>query len=509
MYRNRSCQNGHLCQSGQTAFLGRMDLAATPAGWIALDRAAGDLEGQVHRAVRERILAGQLAAGQRLPSTRALAAALGIARSTVVQAYERLRAEGFLDAATGSATRVATLPGPPRTPQRDEGRTQAGAAVRVPPEPAAGGALQPGVPDLAGFPHAAWARCLGARARALRVHDLGYGAASGIAELRAAILAHVSATRGVTAALDQVIVVPSTGAAIDLIARLLLRPDVPGGDPAWIEEPGYPTAQALLRAAGARLVPVPCDADGIDVARAGGPPPRLIYVTPSHQYPTGATMSLPRRLALLEAAQACGAVVLEDDYDSEFQYGSRPIAALQGIDRGGSVAYLGTFSKVLAPGLRVAYAILPPRLVPEVAAAQRLRGAVVPVHVQAALADFLREGHLRAHIRRIGAAYAVRMAATVGALQRHCGEVLSVADGAGGLQLAAWFHDPGANDRAVARMLRAEGFGMRALSDFHLGPPRPGLLFGIARAMPEQADATARRVRRVLDMSGQPLPLRT
>jgi GntR family transcriptional regulator/MocR family aminotransferase len=184
----------------------------------------------------------------------------------------------------------------------------------------------------------AWARCLGARARALRVHDLGYGAAFGIAELRAAILAHVSVTRGVVATPDQVLVMPSTSAAIDLIARLLLRPGVPGGDLAWIEEPGYPNAQALLRAAGAQLIPVPCDADGINVSGASGPAPRLVYVTPSHEYPTGASMGLPRRLALLDMAQSCGATVLEDDYGSEFQYGSRPIAALQGIDRGACVA---------------------------------------------------------------------------------------------------------------------------------------------------------------------------
>ncbi|GAC1346795.1 MAG: PLP-dependent aminotransferase family protein [Acetobacteraceae bacterium] len=494
-----------MCKTRQTALRGSMGSTATPEGWLTLDRAAGDLEGQVHRAVRERILSGTLAAGQRLPSTRALAATLGIARSTVVQAYERLLAEGFLDAATGSATRVAILPGPPRTARRPGGRAATAATARVvSPEPAPGGALQSGVPDLEGFPHAQWARCLGARARALRVHDLGYGATSGIAELRAAILAHVSATRGVNAVADQVVVVPSTGAAIDLIARLLLRLDVRGGDPAWIEDPGYPAAQALLRAAGARLVPVPCDAEGIDVAKASGPPPRLVYVTPSHQYPTGATMSLPRRLALLEAAQAWGAVVLEDDYDSEFQYGSRPIAALQGIDRGGSVAYLGTFSKVLAPGLRVAYAILPPHLLPEVTVAQRLRGAVVPVHVQAALADFLRDGYLRAHIRRIGASYAVRMAATVRALERHCGDVLSVEDGAGGLQLAAWFHDPGTDDRTAARMLQQKGFGVRALSDFYIGSPRPGLLFGIARSLPEQADGAVLRIRRVLDMSRMP-----
>jgi GntR family transcriptional regulator/MocR family aminotransferase len=268
-----------------------------------------------------------------------------------------------------------------------------------------------------------------------------------------------------------------------------------------MEEPGYGTAQALLRMARANLVPVPCDEAGIDIAKAAGPSPRLIYVTPSHQYPTGATMSLSRRLALLEFARANGSVVLEDDYDSEFQYASRPIAALQGIDRGEVVAYLGTFSKTLAPGLRVAYAVVPPWLVPEVTAGQLLRGAVVPIHIQAALADFIRDGRFRAHLRHMNAIYAARMAATVSALRRHCGGWLEVGEGAGGLQLATWFRDTSTDDATVTRRINADGFALRAMSTLHLGPPRPGLLFGIARMPPEAADAAAARIARLLRVS--------
>ena len=467
------------------------------AQWPALDRRSGDLEGQVYRVMRDRILRGQMPAGQRVPSTRALAISLGVARSTVVNAYDRLKEEGYLQSTTGAATRVAAFSTPP---------LQGQAAAPLPSSPqitefAKGGLFEPGVPDVSAFPHAAWARCLGARGRSLRVHDLGYGAHGGLPELRGAILDHISATRGVIARPEQVLIVPSTGAAISLLASVLLRADHPNGGIAWIEDPGYASAQALLRMAGATLVPVPCDEEGIDITRAAGPPPRLIYVTPSHQYPTGVTMSLSRRLALLEFARATGAIVVEDDYDSEFQYASRPIAALQGIDRGEVVAYLGTFSKTLAPGLRVAYAVVPSRLVATVETAQRLRGAVVPVHIQAALADFIGEGRFRAHLRHMNAVYAERMTAVVRALNRHCGAWLDVGEGNGGQQLASWFRDIAVDDIATMRSINPHGFALRAMSSLYLGPSRPGLLFGIARMEVAAADAAAAKIAKLLAIS--------
>lgn len=464
--------------------------ASTPA-WLTLDRPAGDLEGQIYREMRNRILLGHMPSGQRLPSTRALSISLGVARSTVVEAYERLKAEGYIQSQSGSSTRVAALENPPLQGQHGRARPE----PELHAEPAGGGLFRPGVPDLTDFPRAAWARCLSARARSLRVHDLGYDDPCGIPALREAILEHVSVTRGIVARPDQVLILPSTRAAIDLFARLLLQPDLPGGTVAWIEEPSYPSAQILLRDAGAQLVSVGCDADGIDTARAEGPAPRLIYVTPSHQYPTGVTMSLQRRLALLDVARKNAAIILEDDYDSEFQYGSRPIAALQGIDRGEVVTYLGTFSKVLAPGLRVAYAIVPAWLVKDASAALQVRGLAVPIHIQAALADFIREGRLRAHIRHMNLKYEERMAATALALDRHCGDRLEIAKGAGGLQLATWFRDPSVDDRPVALALKAAGYGLQPMSQFHQGSPRPGLLLGIARVSIAEVDAIAARMR--------------
>ncbi len=461
--------------------------------WLPLDRASGNLEEQVYRHMRDRILSGQIATGQRLPSTRALATSLGIARSTVVSAYERLKSEGYLNTTTGSASRVAPLSmsafverdEPPRSIQPTSNLS---AARRL---------LEPGVPDLTDFPHMAWARCLGARARWPRVHDLGYGEACGIRELREAIIEHLSTTRGVVARPEQVLIVPSTRVAIDLLASLRLS--VGGKDVAWMEEPGYSTAKVILAKAGASIVPVPCDDAGMDVSGAVGlPPPRIIYTTPSHQYPTGTAMSLQRRLALLDVARSNGALILEDDYDSDFQYGSRPIAALQGIDRHEVVAYLGTFSKILAPGLRVAYAVVPLWLIDEAQEALQLRGAVVSTHIQAALADFIREGRLRAYLRQMNAKYAERMAATVSALRHHCGHLLDVTEGSGGLQLATWFHNRTADDAAAADALRGDGIAPQPMSRFYLGAPRPGLLFGIANASTKDIDALAAKIARIL-----------
>jgi len=474
-----------------------MTVSTRALAWQPLDREAGDLEGQLYRGIRDRILDGGMPVGQRLPSSRHLGAALGIARSTVVQAYERLKADGYLQAQTGSGTRVAEIgTGPLPLALQPAPKRQEPVHQSVPLK-----LFEPGVPDLADFPHASWARYLGARARSLRIHDLGYGEADGLPELREAILEHVAKTRGVFARPEQVLILPSTRMAINLLAHASLRPAEADGSVAWMEEPGYPTAQALLRRAGARIVPVPCDGAGIDVAKAAGPAPRLIYVTPSHQYPTGVTMSLQRRLALLDVAQASGAVVIEDDYDSEFQYSSRPIAALQGIDRNGIVAYLGTFSKIFAPGVRVAYAITPLRLLREVSAALQLQGAVVPVHIQAALADFMRDGRLRGYVRKMKALYAMRMAASVAALRQHCGDILEISDGSGGLQLATWFRDPDVDDLAVSEHLKANGFAMQPMSRFHLGPARPGLVFGISRVAPASAQAHVARLAEIMRRS--------
>ncbi|MBX5036408.1 MocR-like pyridoxine biosynthesis transcription factor PdxR [Rhizobium lentis] len=452
----------------------------TPApAWLDLDRDAGDLAGQIYRGLRDRILLGQLPAGYKLPSTRAFAASLGVARSTAVEAYDRLKSEGYIEASAGAATRIAALARMQQQRPMDDPWPIAETPSDKPPDHAL---FRPGVPDVSAFPHAVWSRYLAARSRSLRIQHLGYENATGIFELRKAILDHISTTRGVVAVPEQVLVVPSTRAAIDILARTMLRRS--GRKSVWMENPGYPAARALLGDAGAEIVPVPCDEQGIDVSRAEGPQPALIYVTPSHQYPTGATLTLPRRLALLEAARRDGSLIVEDDYDSDFHYGSRQIAALQGIDRAEVVAYLGTFSKVLAPGLRVAYAVVPRWLVADASQALQRSGVAVPTHVQAALADFISEGRLRAHLRRMNPHYADRMVRTVEMLTGQFADRLALSGGYGGLQLATWFRDEAMNDRAIIAEVNRSGYGLMPMSDFFIGKSAAGILFGISRAEP-------------------------
>ena len=455
-------------------------------GWLRLNRAEPDLINQLCCALRERILAGDLGSGARLPSTRALANACGVSRSTAVEAYNRLHAEGFLEATEGGSTRVARfleMPAPQRPVSRPVNTTE----IENETLP-----FQPGTPGLDDFPHKIWARCLAASGRSLTGKTLDYHSNSNDRRLRQAICEHLSTRRGVNADVQQIVIMPSTGTILDVVARITAAiSDITAN--AWIEEPGYTSAQVILHKAGYTLSGVPCDNSGIEIAKGVGPPPNLIYVTPSHQYPTGVTMTLPRRLELLRLAQSCNALIIEDDYDSEFQYDGSPIAALQSIDRGQCVVYLGTFSKIMAPGLRIAYAVLPHHLVDPVLAAQRERGLYVSAHIQTALSDFIADGHLRAHIRTMNRIYTARMASVKDALSRHGSGSFNVPNGVGGLQLAAWFNDQLIDDALCAERLRNAGYGVQALSSFFIGCTKRGLLFGVG-AVPENIDQSIKQL---------------
>jgi GntR family transcriptional regulator/MocR family aminotransferase len=485
------------------------------------------LHRQIYDALRKAILEGRLRPGARLPASRLLAEDLGVSRNTVTAAFEQLAAEGYVAARVGSGTRVSRLsPEVHLHAERKGAGARPPSGVKAPPAELSlrGRALaairrskhtgpiafQPGVPALAEFPFPLWARLLSRRARHTRADSMGYSLTAGFPPLRKAIAAYLGAARGVLCEHEQVIVVGGTQAALDLATRMLLDP----GDPVWIEEPGYLGARAALTAAGAELVPVPVDEEGLDVAAAerARPAARLAYVTPSQQFPLGCTMSLSRRLEMIEWAAREAAWILEDDYDSEFRYAGRPLAALHGLDRHGRVVYAGTFSKTMFPALRVGYLVVPKALVESFTTALRNTGHAAPIAVQAALADFIGEGHFGSHVRRMRALYAERGATLVELLRRDLAGALAIPDATGGMQIACELREHG-DDVAICGRAATRAVSASALSQSALTPePRRGLHLGFA-AVPvgrEMQDAVARLTAAVLDdrPEDRPVPSR-
>ncbi|MDO9708675.1 MocR-like pyridoxine biosynthesis transcription factor PdxR [Paracraurococcus lichenis] len=446
---------------------------------------------QLYLALRGAILSGALPPGARLPPTRALAQQLGLARNTVVVAYEQLLAEGFVEGRVGAGTHVSRdLPEAPEPPPP---------APPVPP-PVEGPALD----DLSTRPfntgrtgwddrsQRVWRRLTLKRLAAPDPAMFGYGDPSGSRALRVAIADYLRAARAVRCDPDQVVVTTGAQQAIDLVLRVLLRP----GDPVWLEDPCYPALRTALAAAGARLVPVPVDAQGLDVAAgiAAAPEARLAYVTPSSQYPLGSVLSMARRLELLAWARRTGAFLLEDDYDSEFRYAGRPLASLQGIDEAGRVIYVGTFSKVLFPGLRLGYCVLPPALLGPVREA-RLRTDWHPATLtEGVVTDLLAEGHFAQHLRRMRLQYRTARDALVEALRAEAGDILEVEAPEQGLKLVARLHG-GRSDLAVAQAAARRGVVARPVSPMFLAaPPLQGLMLGFSGYGPPELRRAARRL---------------
>src|SRR5947209_700632 len=470
--------------------------SSIPNGLITLDgKSETPLYRQLYNSLRRAILKGQLTRGTRLQSSREIAKELGVSRNTVVNAFEQLLAEGYLEGQVGSCTYVSrALPeeflnvkaitrSSARTLVRGPGLSKRGQifaalAASVPRAPEQVRAFQSGVPALDSFPFEAWAKLAARHWRRPANSLLGYGEPQGHAPLRRAIAAYLGVARAVRCTPEQVIIVDGAQMAFDLIARVLLDP----GDTAWMEEPGYLGARAALIASGARLVYVPVDSEGLDVAAGArlDASARLIYVTPSHQFPLGMTMSLPRRLALLEWASRASAWVMEDDFDSEYRYEGRPIASLQGLDTDGRVVYIGTFSKFLFPSLRLGYIVAPPALVDALVSARSMAGRHSPSVEQAIVTDFIEEGHFGRHIRRMRTLYAERQKYLIDALEKECGRLLEVEPSAAGIQLVAWLPE-GLDDQEVSREAAARGVEARPMSIFYAGePPRVGLELGYA-----------------------------
>ncbi|MGF1609588.1 MAG: PLP-dependent aminotransferase family protein [Kiloniellales bacterium] len=488
---------------------------------LALDPAAGEpLYRQLYLQLRDAVLAGRLAPGTRLPSSRALAADLGCSRNTVVTAFEQLLSEGYLEGQVGSGSYVSSVlpeellaaPRPKATaadrasaaPPR--GLSARGAALAAIARPRRD-AVQPFArrPDVSSFPFDAWGRILGRIWRHPPTGLTGYGDPAGYLPLRRGIVQYLQAVRGLVCEAEQVLITAGGQQALDLTARLLLDP----GDAVWIEEPGFPGLRGALTAAGARLTPVPVDGEGLDVA-AGlrlAPDARLVAVTPSHQYPLGVTMSLPRRLALLDWARETGAWILEDDYDSEYRFAGRPLAALQGLDAGrsggaGQVIYVGTFSKVLFPSLRLGYLVVPPGLVASLQRARESLDDHPSLIAQPALAAFIEEGHFATHVRRMRRLYAARQRALVEAAARHLGGLLEIAPDDTGLHLVGRLSEGLAahmDDQGAARRAAAAGLSVAPLSSFYMKrPAAQGLLLGYAGIPEEQIEPAVKRLAEAL-----------
>ena len=459
-------------------------------------RAARPLHEQIFEGVRAHILSGALKSGVRLPSSRQLAVDLGVARTTVLQALDALSAEGYVTARRGSATRVASAlaiepaggPDKRRIPEARTARlSRAARLLRAVPGGAprlgaAPRAFRPGVPALDLFPTSLWARIVNRCHVRASSALLEGGDPAGYRPLREAIAAHVALARGVRCTADQVFLTAGTQQGFEEILRLVVDP----GDPVWIEDPGYLGARRAALAAGARLVPVPVDGEGLDV-RAGiarEPRARAVLLAPSHQYPLGVTMSLFRRLLLLRWAAQARAVVIEDDYDSEFRHRGRPLTALQGLDQAGCVVYVGTFSKTMFPGLRLGFLVAPDPLVDVLAAARASASGPGASLNQAALARFIADGHFAVHLRRMRAAYRERGEALVAALATECGGVLQPQPCEAGMQLSALLTTAVA-DAAVQEEAARRGVEVGALSGYYLGRARTrGLVFGFGGVRP-------------------------
>ncbi|MGI8926842.1 MAG: PLP-dependent aminotransferase family protein [Tepidiformaceae bacterium] len=459
-----------------------LELANVP-GWPAYRRLA--------EALRQAILSGRFRSGEKLPPTRALASTLGIARNTVLEAYELLSAEGYVAGRHGSGTFVApNLPdrafraralqastdGPlehsPVTLSRFGARLIEGDV----PQQLTRGADSPyefryGTPSLEEFPMEAW-RTLTRRVLDYPPRDLlGYGPSEGLPSLREALARYLQRSRGVHCTAEQVLIVNGSQQALDLAARVLVDP----GDTVVIEEPCYFGGRAVFEANGATLVPIACDSEGIVVSRLPKKA-RAAYVTPSHQFPTGVVMSATRRLELLAWAQRAGAVIIEDDYDSEFRYEGRPLTALQGLDHAGQVIYTGTLSKVLLPALRLGYMVAPPALQPAIVAAKWLTDRHVALLYQAVLALFIEEGYFERHLRRMRKVYQGRRAAMLEAFERHFGDRAVVMGTESGMHVLVRLEDVG-DPATFIRKAAEQGVGITSAAGYYTLEPPPGASF--------------------------------
>ncbi|MEO8017447.1 MAG: PLP-dependent aminotransferase family protein [Pseudomonadota bacterium] len=449
--------------------------------FVAVEKDARPLYRQIYDGYRTAILEGRLRAGQQIPSTRALARELGISRLPVLTAFEQLLHEGYLEGRVGSGTFVASSIQDGsvhrRSSRKVDSAIQPGSRARDPRgQKAELGAFRVSLPALDHFPQKIWARLVTRHARGMSIEQMAYGDPAGYLPLRHAVADYLRTARAVTCDASQVLIVSGSQMALHLCARVLLKPK----DTIYFEDPGYPGARTALTATGATLQSVPVDGEGLMVQsmRPAKSAARAVYVTPSHQYPLGVSMNVARRLELLGWARRNEAWIIEDDYDSDYRYSSRPLGALQGMNGAAQVIYTGTFSKVLFPAMRIGYVVAPPSLV-EKFIAQRLTLDLFPQTLdQLVLTDFLCEGHFSRHVRRMRAIYQSRRNTLVSEIGKHLGGLLTIVNADAGMHLTARL-PKGFDDVEVVRVARERGISATALSTCyitHIGDP--GLVLG-------------------------------
>jgi GntR family transcriptional regulator/MocR family aminotransferase len=470
---------------------------------LELDRDANlPLHRQLYNSLRSHILDGRLPPKTRLPATRVLAGDLGVSRNTVIAAYDALLAEGYLDSIAGSGTRVALLPAPParrRTACAELPQLSARGRLMTtqPRDRTIPGriAFHPGYPEIATFPFATWSRLLALAMRNVREDLFGYHLVNGHPRLRRAIAEYLAVSRGVKCTPEQVIVVTGTQAALDLIARLFMDP----GDHFWIEDPGYVGAYSAFLAAGGRPAPLPVGPGGWQLD-AAGPRPRLIFVTPSCQWPLGLVMPMEVRLRLLHVAEHHDAWIIEDDYDSEYRFRGHPIPAMQGLDDSGRVIYIGTLSKTMFPSLRVAYIVVPPTLIDGFDTAVSITGQYPPLVLQAALADFIAQGFLATHLRRMRRLYARRQREFVALCRARLDRWLTVNEADTGMQVIGHFRHEALDDRDVLAVALRHGVDFSPLSrHYRHATPVQGMFLGYAGVSAEAMRQGVERLRKAFE----------
>lgn len=471
---------------------------------------------QLYTQLRGAIVSGRLPAETRLPASRVLAAELKLSRNTVTAAFDLLNTEGYILTRIGDGAYVAgilpeermlphahaarTVEAPPGLSTRGKLLTDlsvtAGASLPVP--------FTADLPAFDAFPLDAWAKLMVQSWRQVQPGMLGYADPAGYEPLREMIAQHLRAARFLQCTAREIIMTSGSQQSLDLLARVLLDQ----GDAVWIEDPGYIGARSAFIAAGARLVPVPVDADGLNVARGAAlePRPRLIFISPSRQYPLGMTMSMARRLELLDFAASCGAWVVEDDYDSEFRYRGAPLPAVQSIDRSGRVIYLGTFSKSLLPSFRLGFLAVPPALGAAFTNAKGVIDRHPPLLEQMTLLAFMKSGQFAAHIRRMRQLYEERQGILIREIETRLGGFLRVEPAETGVHLVGHLPE-GVDDREFCEAAGAAGISLRPLSMYYLTPPRrSGVILGFAAIPPKRIAWGMEKLAAIAKQFSQPAP---